>query len=158
MREVERLKSKLHQAQIRHIGTVEHAGAHLCRAERAEEDLTSMQSELTKADSAIQEFGLILGSTDEWVDQDTMIADVRARVTAAKEALAPFIGADIGAMRDVDDWAGKITAALAKAREEERERCAKILTDRANFFRSHRGHEAFANEAETCAADIRKGE
>jgi Asp-tRNA(Asn)/Glu-tRNA(Gln) amidotransferase A subunit family amidase len=51
------------------------------------------ERERDAANSLIQEIGMMLGSTDEWSDQENMIADVRQRVNDALAALRTAEGA-----------------------------------------------------------------
>jgi hypothetical protein len=48
----------------------------------------SAERESTAANAALQKIGMSLGSSDEWTDQATMIADVDGRVAAARETIA----------------------------------------------------------------------
>ena len=76
------------------------------------------------ADKAIQRIGMALGSSDEWSDQETMIADVVARAEAA-EAQLTASRAEIGRLREAleaisasslhyTDSAASVNARLAK--------------------------------------------
>jgi hypothetical protein len=60
-------------------------------------EVERLNEDLDRANYAVRRIGMSLGSSDEWTDQATMIADVEGRVAAAREtiaklreALAPF--------------------------------------------------------------------
>jgi hypothetical protein len=55
--EVERVTEEKRQAQIRHIGTVEHAGAALCRAEKAEASLATARETIAKLREDLESAG-----------------------------------------------------------------------------------------------------
>jgi hypothetical protein len=52
-------------------------------------EIAALKEALARADGAIQKAAMSLGSTDEWTDQETMIADFEARIAALSGSPAP---------------------------------------------------------------------
>jgi hypothetical protein len=48
--------------------------------------VAKLEAALERADGVIQKTAMALGSTDEWTEQETMIADFEARIAALKDA------------------------------------------------------------------------
>jgi hypothetical protein len=79
------------------------------------------ERESAAANAALQRIGMSLGSSDEWTDQATMIADVEGRVSAARETIAKLREALAKARTCVVTWSpcpdeplSDIDAALAQ--------------------------------------------
>jgi hypothetical protein len=51
-------------------------------------EVERLNEDLDRANYAVRRIGMSLGSSDEWTDQATMIADVDGRVAAARETIA----------------------------------------------------------------------
>jgi chromosome segregation ATPase len=56
--------------------------------EAKDRKIAALREALARADGAIQKAAMSLGSTDEWTDQETMIADFEARLAALREDIA----------------------------------------------------------------------
>lgn len=111
---------------------------------KIEDEADRLNDDLDRANYAIRRIGMGIGSTDEWTDQETMIADVEGRV-ARLSAELDAARADVATAEDATRKALEaIPIAMDAAVAKEREECAKIA-------------ESFLSVIETNAPDFHDG-
>jgi hypothetical protein len=100
-------------------------------------EIAALMLRCERADGAIQKTAMWLGSTDEWADQETMIADFEDRLTAVWQKLSPEDRVSAGTKDDVE-------AIRAKDREIER-----LSAERDEAIRQSQG---YLNAGRDCLA------
>ena len=87
----------------RELPILERARLVASRVNNAESQLAAVTKERDTANNALQGIGVMLGSSDEWSDQETMIYDVVARADMAH--LPSEIGIHVASLTEErDDW------------------------------------------------------
>ena len=134
--ELDRVKAERDEALKEHTDM-------MWQRRRADERAEAAEPAIATADAAIQNIGMMLGSTDEWSDQANMIGDVTRRVEELKagaEAWKPMT-------RALEAENARLQAALSTAMRERDE------ARRAMQFKYYRPHALIGSDR--CTAEYR---